>query len=185
VPNNSPIEAKLIGATALKRKFSLMDQRVRGAMKRLVNEHSRKLTNRAKKEAPVDMGQLRASIRPQFFSNGLTSRIATNTGYAAFVEYGTGPLGRMTAKNTPKGYVHSVSLKRPPPDVIFEWVWRNRKNMGGSGWTKSQAKGVAFLIGRAIGKRGLRARAFMGPAYIETKKEFERDVRREFKRTAK
>jgi hypothetical protein len=57
--------------------------------------------------------------------------------------------------------------------------------MGGSGWTKAQAKSVAFLVGRAIGKRGVRARAFMGPAFLETKREFNQDVRREFKKAAK
>lgn len=179
------VEARIIGRAALDRRLRQIDLRVRSAMKRLVNQHSRKLANEAKKNTPVDMGQLRASIRPQFYQNGLTARVATNVGYAAFVEYGTGPLGKSTAKRTPRGYVHSTSIKRPPPDVIFEWVWRNRKNMGGSGWTRAKAASVAYLIGRKIGKTGLRARPFMGPAYVRQKKEFDRDVRREFKRSAK
>lgn len=171
------VEARLIGQQALQRKWNLLNQRMRGALKRLVLQYTRELVNEAKRNTPVDMGQLRSRIQPSFFRNGLSARVEAKTGYAAFVEYGTGPLGRTTARNTPSGYVHSVAIKRPPPDVIFEWVWRNRKNMGGSSWTKSQAAGVAYLIGRSIGRRGLRARPFLGPAFRKAETGFERDMK--------
>ena len=46
--------------------------------------------------APVDSGELRSSIRYKVekADGGLTAYVYTNSDHAAFIEFGTGPIGR-------------------------------------------------------------------------------------------
>ena len=98
----------------------------------------------AKKEAPADIGNLRNSIfrirpRPPQFKGG----IQTNVGYALIMEDGRRP-GTF-----------------PPVGAITRWVSRKRKDFG---IKKSEIRSVAFLVGRAISRRGIKGRKYFDKA---------------------
>ena len=92
----------------------------------------------AKVNAPVNTGRLRASITPEVRVEGeiVMGVVGSNVEYAPYMELGTRP-------------------HFPPPEALERWVYL--KGLA----TAEEAPHVAFLIARAIGKRGLEARRFL------------------------
>jgi HK97 gp10 family phage protein len=84
---------------------------------------------------PVDTGNLKQKIKIEF--GELTASVYTESGYAAYVEFGTGP--------------------HFPPSEPLE-VWASRHGMD---------EGAGFAIAKAISERGLPAQPFLGPAVEE------------------
>lgn len=80
-------------------------------------------------------------------------RIGTTCGYGLYVEFGRPP-GNW-----------------PPPNVIERWAIRKL------GVSPKDAKGVAFLISRKIGKEGTSAQPFMRPAFERSKQIMMRKYR--------
>lgn len=90
------------------------------------------LQGEVKDRVPVDMGFLKASIRPEIWGSGaaIAGRLSSNSRYGAAVETGRKP-GRM-----------------PPPDALEGWVQRIM------GVPPEDAPDVAFLLARKIGREG-------------------------------
>lgn len=88
--------------------------------------------------APVDTGRLRASIETQIDGNVIPEwvKIGPTVKYGAFVEFGRKPGARM-----------------PPPSALIPWIRRH----GGAG----NPEAAAFLLARAIAKRGIKPRPYM------------------------
>jgi len=84
---------------------------------------------------PVNTGLLRGSIANMIYGRPPTieGAVATPISYGAPVEYGR------------------AAGKMPPPDAILAWV--HRKQLVPSGNEKQEGR-VAFVIARAIGRRG-------------------------------
>lgn len=162
------IKVTVLGVDALKRNIDNFNDHTKARVKQVINKHALNLMNEAKRECPVDMGQLRASIQPSFFNQGgLTAEVSTNVGYGAFVEFGTGPLGRSTYRGElPADYVHGPGGKMPPLEPIREWCRRHHINPN-----------LAFVIARKIGRHGMKARPFMWPALEKVRPEYERELR--------
>jgi len=172
------LKAELIGVNELKDKFDTTDENTRAKMAAIIRTHSLAIQNDAKILAPVDMGLLRASIKARYYKNGLVSEIGTDTGYALFVEFGTGPAGRRGHPDggpVPASYVHGSGGKMPPIDLILEWMKRKGIRPKGK-QTPGSLRSLAFLIARKIGKHGMKARPFMFPAYEKNRPAFERDI---------
>ena len=89
---------------------------------------------KAKEKAPVDTGRLRNSIATQIAQT--RAIVAANVLYAPFVEFGTKP-------------------HFPPPAALQPWARRH-------GFPKGMAG--AYMVARAIARRGTRAQPFMAPA---------------------
>jgi len=95
----------------------------------------------AKREAPKALSELVNSIRNQ--QVGLAfHRIVAAAGHARHVEEGTGPGGW------------------PPREAIRRWI----RIAGITSRTGADEAGLAFLISRAIARRGTPAQPFMAPA---------------------
>lgn len=153
---------ELRGQEALKRDFAKMSANKKAEAVYLIHRTSLEIMNDAKTACRTDMGLLRASIRPTFYQSGLTAYIGSDVKYAAFVEYGTGPLGASTNRqHLPDGYVHGSSGKMPPLILIREWC----KRVGID-------EKLAFVIARSIGRHGLKARPYLGPALEKHRAEF-------------
>jgi hypothetical protein len=88
----------------------------------------------AKQRAPRDTGALKRSIHSQ--AKPFSARIFSNLGYAVPVEYGRGRNKRM-----------------PPPSALHGWLRRHGKPAS-----------AAFVVARAIGRRGIKGRFFMRAA---------------------
>jgi len=95
----------------------------------------------ARRYAPVDTGQLRASITHEVRVEGLGAQtvigvVGSNVVYAAAMEEGSRP-------------------HFPPPGALDAWAERHGVN--------------GFLVARAISRRGTKARRFLGRAFDENK----------------
>ena len=88
----------------------------------------------AKRRVPVDQGRLRDSITHE--ANSKRGKTGTNVEYAPWVEYGTRP-------------------HFPPVAAIADWARR----VIGDG-----SRSTAFLIARAISRRGTKAQPYLRPA---------------------
>ncbi|WP_424236322.1 HK97-gp10 family putative phage morphogenesis protein [Bhargavaea ginsengi] len=58
-------------------------------VKQIVRKHSSTINRNAQKQAPVDTGELRRSIRTEYQDGGLTGVTRAGAHYAPYVEYGT------------------------------------------------------------------------------------------------
>lgn len=111
-------------------------------------------SNYAKEGAPVNKGQLRASLTWEYMpmdSLGIPKgvRAGTNVEHAIFMEGGTGTLEDLRAIDNPVG-----GRKRhwPPPEALEEWARLHGAD--------------PFVVARAIGIRGgLKPRRFLRNAY--------------------
>lgn len=171
------ISTTLIGKETLERNFKAWDLAVKARAREIIAKHSMDIANDAKTFCPVDMGQLRSSIRPTFYQNGLVAEISTNTGYAAFIEFGTGPLGKqqnLFGGPLPAGYQHGNGGRPAPIGLIMEWM--KRKGIRPRSSSPSAFRALAFVIARSIGRRGLAARPFLWPAFEKARPKFERDM---------
>lgn len=131
-----------------------ISKRSRAAM----NESVTYIQAEVQKGTPVDMGILRGSIFTEIRGTAIpdmTGIIASPLSYAGFVERGRKP-----------------GSKPPPVDALLTWVERHlqphvlavsiktrraTKVMIGDQKTKA-IRGVAFLVARAIGKRGIKGK---------------------------
>lgn len=161
------VSVTLSGANKLRRNFDLLELGVKARAVAAINKNSLALMNEAKRECPVDMGALRSSIRPTFYNMGLAAEVSTNVGYGAFVEFGTGPLGRSTYPgDVPGDYVYGSTGHFPPLKRIREWCERVRINPK-----------FAFVIARRIAKNGLKARSYMWVALETVRPQYEADIK--------
>lgn len=186
----------LVGQDELTRNFQKFDMRKRARARDLVNRSSLRVMNEAKKLTPVDMGRLRASISVKYYQNGLTAEVSTNVGYGAFVEFGTGPRGKQghpLRGPLPPGYAYGNGGKMPPLDLILEWVKRKgirpkgyakmpRAGSKGRGGYDKALRSIAFLIARAIAKRGQYASPFMFPALEMVRPEYDAEIKGLFRK---
>lgn len=92
-----------------------------------------------KRQKRVDSGDLGSSISEPRRVQGeeVAFDVIAERDYGIYVEYGRGP------------------GKQPPPDVIRAWV---KRRLGLDG---TEADSAAYLIGRAIGKRGIAGAYFL------------------------
>ena len=88
----------------------------------------------AKQRAPRDTGALKRSIHSD--ARPMSARIFSNLAYAVPVELGRGKGKRM-----------------PPPNALHGWLRRHGK-----------PQSAAYVVARAIGKRGIKGRFFMKAA---------------------
>ena len=93
----------------------------------------------ARRGAPRDTGALARSITSEV--KGLSARVFSTRDYATYVELGRSPGARM-----------------PPPAALEGWV---RRHFGAS---PERARGLAFVLARAIARRGIPGRFFMRAA---------------------
>ena len=186
------VKTELVGADELKRKFDALDLSGRGAAREIINRSSLNIRNEAVRICPRDQGRLAASIGISTYNNGMTAEVSTNVGYAAFIEFGTGPRGKqgnLFRGPLPPGYVHGGPGETAPPRIILQLMrregirpkgFRSRPRRGSSSRTayEKAERALAFVIARAINRRGQYARPFMYPAYLKELPNFEREMLR-------
>lgn len=119
------------------KKLRGFNQEMRQEVAQGIGRALQTIANAAKATAPVDTGRYRASIgaraglgihEVRILQTDIVGRVGTRVKYAPYIEFGR-RAGRM-----------------PPVDVIEEWAGRH--GMAGAG----------YVIARAIGRRGIRAK---------------------------
>ncbi len=103
----------------------------------------------AKRLVPVDRGTLRRSLTHEVKASGrdIVGKAGTNLDYARFVEEGRSP------------------GKQPPTSAIAGWAARH-----------GIEPGAAFLIARAIGRRGTKPRPYLKPAFAKNRALISREL---------
>ena len=107
----------------------LKPEMFRGPAERFIKRGTEEIEGQIKRETPVDTGRLRSSITRNL-TDPLTGRVGTNVKYARYVEFGSRP-------------------HWPPLSAMQPWARRHGFPAGRQG---------AFLVARAIAKRGTKAR---------------------------
>ncbi len=133
-------------------------QLIAGPIRTFLETSAFAIEGRAKEKAPVDTGRLRASITS--IIRPLQAVVVARVLYARFVEFGRRP------------------GSWPPLSAMQPWARRHGFPPGRVG---------AFLVARAIFRRGIKPQPFMGPAVRESRREIERaldqagrDIERKF-----
>lgn len=126
----------------------------------------------AKAEARTDdldfeyTGAYRTSWEVQRTKTG--AKLVNLAPYAKVIEWGRRP-----------------GAKAPPPEVIQAWVRAKLVSSGKVGDTDKEVKSVAFLIGRAIKRRGIPAKLVLATADLDMRLVFRATLRKRLrKRTA-
>lgn len=145
-------------------KLARMKDRVRAAIQNVIKTYTLLISAQAVRNAPGDTGRLRGSM--SIVVRRLLGKVAFTADYAAFVEFGTGPLGSQTYKgDLPEEYSHGSSHDLPPADALEGWANRHDAN--------------PWQVAQAIRSRGGNpAQSFLGPAYEQHIDDFRRNLRR-------
>jgi len=137
---------------------------VDGPLRRFLERASQVVEADARKRAPVDTGRLRSSISRRIELGNRRAVVGSQLVYAAPVEFGRSP------------------GKWPPLGALQPWARRHGFPAGKQG---------AFLVARAIFRKGIKARPYLIPALVENKTEIVdltarmgEEIREEFRRRA-
>lgn len=170
-----------------KRLKSIEDDLTRGVASEIAASALR-IEKDAKRNAPVNMGTLRRSIHTVSNLNGLTSSVIVGASYGAYLEFGTG--GKVSI---PSGYEsYAAQFKGQSGGTMAQFIdaltdWVKKKGLAGTYSVKSQnrlgSKSVKYsqdeklarFLAFKILKKGIRAQAFLIPAYeVEKPKLYEK-----------
>lgn len=125
-----------------------------------------KIETDAKRLAPINFGKLRGSIKWEKESD-LTYSVGAYTSYAAYVEFGTGPLTTI-----PNGYSSFASQFQQKSGGKFKdmvnalTLWVERKGIGNG----KKAKSLAYVIALSILKKGMKAQPYLIPSFEKEQK---------------
>jgi HK97 gp10 family phage protein len=137
--------------------FDAFDKAAKDALRKVLSENGNLLLGEIRKGAPNGTGELRRNIRKSTLNDGLTVTIKASRKQWAYAEWGSGPLGSMTATNPP--------------------TWLSRRGTQGfpnwrgplAAWAKSRALNP-FLVAKGIFlRKGTRAKPFFTPVVDQHK----------------
>lgn len=148
----STTRMKVQGLAELRGK--LKPELMAGPLRQFFRLSSSAIRKRARANAPVDTGRLRASLKAEVDHSRLPlwAKVGTDVHYGLFQEFGTGAFGK-SGEHTPPG---------EPLDA----------------WAKARGFESGWHAARAIGRRGgVRARPFLRPALKQSMADIKRFVR--------
>lgn len=138
-----PLNIQVRGLVETQRKLQQVAEDLHGKpMSDAMGRATILVMSAARMNAPVDTGQLRASITPEVRTEGwnVIGIVGSNKVYAPFMELGTRP-------------------HMPPLAALATWARRHNTS--------------AFLVARAIARRGLKARKYLQRAVDDNRARIE------------
>lgn len=170
------IPVKVVFKKAL--QAALLAKRAVDAADRSLKRNAFIMERQMKKDAPVNIGTIHShigTVGPKRSGSRVFYEVGVRgVGHAIFVEFGTGPAGRVSdplitdsarQAMSELGYTHGPGNFMPPVSEIERWLDR-----------KGLPRGLAWPIARKIGRRGLVARPFVFPAFDARKPHILPDV---------
>ena len=136
------VGVEITGVQEIQKGLTRTAQALSGApMIGAMRESTMLITAEAKRGAPADTGRLRASITPEVRpGNPIEGIVGSNVEYAPYMELGTKPHWPPWGPGTPLA------------------IWAKRHGIS------------AYLVARAISKKGTKARRFLQEAYENNQK---------------
>jgi len=159
-------DVNLTGMSEIQDAIKKMSKVVSKEVSNEIEASVKKIASDAKRAAPINFGKLRGAIKWDKESE-LTYSVGAYTSYAAYVEFGTGPL-----TNIPNGYSTFASQFKQKSGGKFKdmvnalTLWVERKGIGNG----KNAKGLAYIIALSILKKGMRPQPYLIPAFEQEKK---------------
>lgn len=134
---------------------------------RAVKRSGTRIVRNAKQRAPVDEGDLRASIHMASENGGLVAAVGTNREHAPYREFGTGK-----QVDVPGGYEQQAKQYKgnggfPPPGVLLGWMRRH-----------GIPETAEFAIRKSIYENGTKPQPFLIPSFEEEKPKFHDDLKK-------
>lgn len=155
----------------------------------VIRDSAHRIYLNAVENVPVSSGRLISSVVESVTMakyKSLNASVRAQARYGTFVEFGTGPLGASTNSSDRPGWHHyKPQASFPNVAKIATWVSQHMiatagqtREYGGRKRMKKWAMGTAFLIARAIFRRGgLPARPFLYPAFADERETFVENVK--------
>lgn len=143
------VKFALAGGAALRARLKAMGEDAPRAVGAALYQEAELIMTASKRRVPVDEGELRASGHVQLprltrFGASVTMGYGgAGAPYAVYIHEGTGP-----AVGRPQFM--------PPPSAIEGWVRRNLRPA-----SDDEARRLAFIVARAISRRGLAPTKFL------------------------
>ena len=115
----------VVGLDSLLKKLDKLGGNIEEILTQSIGQQTKLVQGDAKDLCPVDLGDLRNSIKENVkkYKGRIVGVVSTNSDHAAYVEFGTGKVGERTNKNTKV----NVSYKQDKwlvniPDVGPRWI---------------------------------------------------------------
>ncbi len=115
----------IVGLDSLLKKLNKLGGNIDEVLTQSIGQQTKLVQGDAKDLCPVDLGDLRNSIKGTVknYKGRIVGVVSTNSDHAAYVEFGTGKVGERTNKNTKV----NVSYKQDKwlvniPDVGPRWI---------------------------------------------------------------
>ena len=169
--------------------FKNLDEKIAKGLKDVINESALKIQSDAKRNAPVNLGNLRGTIYLKEFANndGFVYSVGSSATYAPYIEFGTPGTQSKANLKIPSGYEEFASQFKGKSQGKFKDMlmalteWVSKKGITGTYSVKTQRRtgskstqnkqnlSAAYVIAISILRKGLRAQPFLIPAF-ETEK---------------
>jgi hypothetical protein len=145
---------KIEGVDELAKFFDTREKAINEALKKELLWTALNIERRAKELAPVDESHLIKEIKHTIEDNGLTARVGVGAGSQISEQM------RIYAEVMEAGRTPGATAPRS------EWLegWVKRK---GIETDEKRIPGMAFIVARSIGKKGIRGRRYFGTAWLE------------------
>lgn len=143
---------------------------------KLLKFKSQEITAEAKREAPVNLGNLRANIENEKITP-LEYRITAKAFYSAYMEFGTGKKVSVPPEFSPMALEFKGKGKGDFKEGLERIkAWCNKHGI---------PENAAYPIFMSILKKGLEPQPFMYPAYLYGRKTYKKDLIFVFKKLIK
>lgn len=172
----------IYGFDKLIEKFHKLDVKVKTQLKDEVSASARKIQSDAKRNAPANLGTLRGSIYVDEKSdkNKFLYIIGTKVKYAPYIEFGTPGTQSKTNMKIPPGYEDFANQFKGKSDgkfkdmvlALMDWGLKNGYIKPGKG-----ARQHAYFMALKILRKGIRAQAFLIPAFEAEKKKLKNRIK--------
>ncbi|MEC9346063.1 MAG: HK97-gp10 family putative phage morphogenesis protein [Pseudomonadota bacterium] len=83
------LQVKVAGTSELRRRLSALPANARAEVTKAIDKSGAEVASMAAALAPVDQGDLKASITHQMADDGLSAKVGSNEVHATFAEFGT------------------------------------------------------------------------------------------------
>ncbi len=158
------IEFKMQGFDDVYKKLAQLSDKARGEVKNEFAASANNIRNNAIRLAPVNLGELRNSIKviSRGDNNDYVFIVRAGAKYAPYVEFGTG--GKVSVPSNYQQYAQKFKGKtgstfKAMIEALALWV--KRKGIGNG----KNDKGLAYAIALNILRKGLRPQPFLIPSY--------------------
>lgn len=164
--------SEIQGLDSLLKKLESMDSQITDYLFKSVTRETKVVQADAKLNCPVNHGELRGSIMSQVSktNDGVMGVVSTNKKYAAYVEFGTGPIGQANHE----GISPNVNIAYSQKGWAFPASEVSAADASQYKWPKRTYGGKDYYV-----TSGQRAQPFMYPALKNRESAAKKNIKKD------